>query len=926
MFGCDIDVVIFLAYLAINLMVGLFYGRNVKTIQDYALGGRYFTTGALVATIVGTWASGSGFFITLSKVYSDGIYYVIAYSFWVLQLILIAFVFAPRMGEFLGKVSIAEAMGELYSKDVRLVVAIAGICSAIGIIAVQFKACGYIFEYFVGIDPAVAVITSGVIVTIYSAFGGIRAITFADVLQCITFGVAIPLVGILIWHSLNINGFDLHTALQNPKFNIHTAVNIHNPQFLAMLPLMFYFMIPSLEPAFVQRIMIGSGLKQIKKAFIISAGLLLFVKLSTAWIPFLLFSVNPDLDPGQLLPYIVDSYSYVGLKGLVIIGIMALAMSTADAHINSASVLFAHDLCSQCSFGNIKELLISRLFASFLGIAAVCLALSKKDILDIVLTAQGFYMPIVTTPLIVTILGFRSSAKSVLIGMGAGFLTVIIWKSIGIKMDCIVFAMVVNLIFLLGSHYLLRQPGGWVGVKDRRFLDQEAKDNELWISNIKKQIREFTILGFITKFAPKNELMYSGFGIYCIICTFVTMYISDSELTKDSSRVMMYCYQTMLVTGTMIGSFPIWPQSIKKEIIMQIWWPFALFYILGFFSAFFLMVTHFDGLGFAVFTINTMIALTIAGWRMGSLMIISGFYFASIAYQAYADTSEIGIYTVYSNQSIFMYLFLLLGAAVVVFFKPKEDYAELVESKIDYLQDESRLHKKEISALLDMKNEFLRNIEHESRTPITGITSMAEVLDEAYDKLTEKQKRNAIKDIAQSSERLNSWANNLVNLSRLSAGGNIERAKVNLSELIGERLAICTKLHIDEKDIGKRVFVMDLSEDITVNCDKHYISSVVDNLITNAIQYCVQGEIKLVLKSNNSSVEFSISDEGIGVSAEDIYDIFGLFIASSKTKTTAGGRGIGLALCKKVIELHGGKIWAESDGVTGSTFRFTIPY
>jgi len=74
----DIDIAIFLAFLAVNLIVGLRYGRGVKTIKDYALGGRNFATGAIVSTMVASCVSGSGFFITLSKTYSDGLLYFIA--------------------------------------------------------------------------------------------------------------------------------------------------------------------------------------------------------------------------------------------------------------------------------------------------------------------------------------------------------------------------------------------------------------------------------------------------------------------------------------------------------------------------------------------------------------------------------------------------------------------------------------------------------------------------------------------------------------------------------------------------------------------------------------------------------------------------------------------------------------------------------
>lgn len=97
----NIDIIIFIAFLVTNLLVGLKSGRKLKTIQDYALGGRNFSTGALVATIVATWASGSGLFVTLSNTYSDGLYYLIPSICMSLSLVITAYFLVPRMGRIL---------------------------------------------------------------------------------------------------------------------------------------------------------------------------------------------------------------------------------------------------------------------------------------------------------------------------------------------------------------------------------------------------------------------------------------------------------------------------------------------------------------------------------------------------------------------------------------------------------------------------------------------------------------------------------------------------------------------------------------------------------------------------------------------------------------------------------------------------------
>lgn len=137
-----------------------------------------------------------------------------------------------------------------------------------------------------------------------------------------------------------------------------------------------------------------------------------------------------------------------------------------------------------------------------------------------------------------------------------------------------------------------------------------------------------------------------------------------------------------------------------------------------------------------------------------------------------------------------------------------------------------------------------------------------------------------------------------------------------------ERIKICKKLYLNNK---KLEFISEIEENIIFKCDPHYISHTFDNLIINAISYCNDGIIKIDLQKQENNILFTIKDDGIGVPKEELQSIFGVFVVSSKTRTPAGGRGMGLALCKKVIELHGGKIWAENDKQGKTAFVFTMP-
>ncbi|NRB11541.1 MAG: ATP-binding protein [Rickettsiaceae bacterium] len=99
----------------------------------------------------------------------------------------------------------------------------------------------------------------------------------------------------------------------------------------------------------------------------------------------------------------------------------------------------------------------------------------------------------------------------------------------------------------------------------------------------------------------------------------------------------------------------------------------------------------------------------------------------------------------------------------------------------------------------------------------------------------------------------------------------------------------------------------------------------IDNLISNAVKYGEGQEITVSLKKVGDQVQFKIIDQGIGIPENELHSIFSKFMTSSRTKTPAGGRGIGLALVQKIIEAHRGEIWAKNNEKQGAIFEFLLP-
>ena len=439
--------------------------------------------------------------------------------------------------------------------------------------------------------------------------------------------------------------------------------------------------------------------------------------------------------------------------------------------------------------------------------------------------------------------------------------------------------------------------------------------------SVAKFIKSFSFLTFCKNNAPQEELFYTGFGIFGIISTICTMYYISGVSELREQKALIYIYESMLVLSVCIVTYPVWPNTLKKDIIIQIIWNIGVFYLLIICSSFFVMLSNFAALETVVFTVNLIVVAILIRWKIAVGMIIVGLFLATQVYQYYTGVSiknvDIGI----KSSSFVLYAFLLIATAIIIFLKPKQEQQALTEEKVNHLDDRIIDREEELAKSLALKNEFLRNLEHELNTPITGIISMGQVLWESYDNLSDKQRSKAAEEIAKSSQRLISLTNKLLDLSRLSSlTYELHKTNVNFSKLVRDRVDQCKKLYLNNKELQ---FFTEIEPNIEINCDQRYITSTVDNLIINAIQYSgMTGKITVKLYKIAANVEFSIQDEGIGIPQNELIHIFSAFTVSSKTHTPAGGRGVGLALCEKAIKAHGGTIQAESNGKKGAKFKF----
>ena len=263
----------------------------------------------------------------------------------------------------------------------------------------------------------------------------------------------------------------------------------------------------------------GKNTTQIKQSFIIAGmGYGVIVFLSCA-IGVVVLSIHPGLDPNNVIIFILDNYSFEGLRGLTLIGIMAMVMSTADSWINSGAVIFAHDFCEPLGIKFKNELFLSRAFAVVGSLCALLLVLYNENFMKLMLLQANFYVPIVTAPLLLAMFGFRSTGRSVIIGMAFGAISVIMWKiyiqpTTGV--DSVIPCMFLNAVALFFTHYFLGEPGGWVGIKDDSDIKQarcERQDDAWNIKGSLSKIRNTNIINYCNRYIPKQEMTYIYFAL-----------------------------------------------------------------------------------------------------------------------------------------------------------------------------------------------------------------------------------------------------------------------------------------------------------------------------------------------------------------------------------------------------------------------------
>ncbi|ROT47293.1 sodium:solute symporter family protein [Candidatus Cardinium hertigii] len=478
----NIPLLMVVVFLSIVLGIAFRFARVPTTFREYAIGNTPFSTAYLVATVLATAYGGRTVMHSVTEVHKFGLCAILTgiitgcLSFWIISPL------ALRMAPFMHHLSMSETVGSIYGKYPRVMVVLSNLFASIVMITIQINvmtiAIGMCID---SVDPKIITIISMLILILYSTFGGVHAVLITDLVQLGTFLVILPLLSCCIFRYIGKPMPEIISFLQTQeRFQFSKLFQV-NHNLWSMLTLFLSRLVFNISPPNIQRIYMSSDHFQASKVFLHTGMGSLYIKLFMLLIGLFAFVSAPDLPATVVWGHILSNISPL-FKGFVVISLLAVSMSTADSHINSSAIMISQeitDIVYKKKNPDRHQFLLAKITTPILGIFSLMLSFYCNDLMELIKLGFDCFIPIVTGPFILTILGFRSSSYSVLTGMATGILAIIIWNKwvepvtdVNGAFPC----MLINSLVMITTHYL------WPQKKRNKGVFDQANALKLWVN------------------------------------------------------------------------------------------------------------------------------------------------------------------------------------------------------------------------------------------------------------------------------------------------------------------------------------------------------------------------------------------------------------------------------------------------------------
>lgn len=257
----------------------------------------------------------------------------------------------------------------------------------------------------------------------------------------------------------------------------------------------------------------------------------------------------------------------------------------------------------------------------------------------------------------------------------------------------------------------------------------------------------------------------------------------------------------------------------------------------------------------------------------------------------------------------------------------QREFPETVGAQIALVIEREQMYEKQRRAKMEtererLRGDLLRSISHDLRTPLAGILGSASTVVENYENLPDDVRKEFLQGICADAEWLNHLVDNILSMTRISEGKvALKKEMEAVEELVAGAVS-----RIQKRLRGNEITITMPDELIMIPVEGTLIQQVLVNLLDNAVKHTPENtRVQVAVEKEAGSIVFSVRDNGPGIPAEELDVVFDRFYTSPHAGSGRRGFGLGLTICKSIIEAHGGKIMAYNDPAGGAVFRFTLP-
>ncbi|XWN35268.1 MAG: HD domain-containing protein [Roseivirga sp.] len=587
------DHLIVYAFLLITLAIGLWAGRGIKDIREYAIGNRTFGTAALVLTFLATNVAGESILDLAGEVNKTGIIFPVIFTIGISGGLIVQALIAPNIVSFRESLTMGDIMGTLYGTNSQIITGLLGFFTAICVAGMEIVVLGLFCESLLGIDYRWGVGLGGILLAIYSAHGGIKAVTVTDVFQFLILLIVVPVIAVLaLKHAGGIKAVLVQLPAEKSQITSHPNFSYYLILFISFI----VFQFPMVDPALVQRILMARTRKQIRNMFLTLAVFSCTLYLAIMLIGMACLVLYPDLKGHDVVPRVVNNLLPVGIKGMSIAGLFAVTMSTVDSFLHAAGLTFVHDvvkpLCDKSDL-SINELSWTRYITAFLSLFAIAIGFAHADNLyGLLLISYEFTCPLLSFPLWFGIMGLKPDQRAFYTAAGVTTIVLILAKFLAPESQSHwvpIISVMTNGIVFLGMH----------AVRNKGFAIVSRKQNKehIWRPSREQIATQLELLlptpQRIVKYSQTQVAKYGApyilLGIFCILNYLVPYFMWEYDNTQTYELMLYLRFIGAMACGLLVVKDK-WPEALLPYL--PTFWHLTLLYCIPFTSTVMFLLTQ----------------------------------------------------------------------------------------------------------------------------------------------------------------------------------------------------------------------------------------------------------------------------------------------------------------------------------------------